>query len=90
MATLISRALHVIVHVSRMQDGRRRVTGISEVIGQQGSQTLLHPVFGFERNGMTSDGTILGRHVVKARTMLRTRFQAAGLYHGATSGEVGR
>ena len=31
LATLIGRAVHIVVHVSRMQDGKRRLTGISEI-----------------------------------------------------------
>jgi pilus assembly protein CpaF len=87
---MISRAVHVVVHVSRMQDGRRRVTGISEVAGQQGTAILLHPVFQFERTGITSDGTIIGNHTQKANTILVERFRAAGLYNGGTSGEINR
>ena len=89
MATLIGRALHIVVHVSRMQDGRRRVTGISEIVGQKGTDIEMHPVFAFERTGLTSDGSIIGRHVQKAASSLANRFRAAGLVTGAAAGEVG-
>jgi pilus assembly protein CpaF len=90
MATLIGRAIHVIVHVSRMQDGKRRVTAVSEVLGQQGTQIQLNPVFAFERNGLSSDGSVIGRHVQRAQSVLGSRFRAAGLHNGGASGEVGR
>ena len=89
MATLIGRALHIVVHVSRMQDGKRRVTGISEIVGQNGTDIQMHPVFAFERTGLTSDGSIIGRHVQKAASSLANRFRAAGLVTGAAAGEVG-
>ncbi len=89
MSTLISRAVHIVLHVSRMQDGKRRITGISEVLGQKGSQIQMHQVFSFERTGMTSDGGIIGRHVMKAQSQMSAKFRAAGLNVGAVSGEVG-
>jgi pilus assembly protein CpaF len=89
MGTLISRAVHIVLHVSRMQDGRRRITGISEVIGQKGSAIQMHQVFAFERTGMTSDGGIIGRHAQKAASQLSNKFRAAGFNVGAVSGEVG-
>jgi pilus assembly protein CpaF len=89
MATMITRAVHVVVQVSRMQDGKRRVTGISEVIGNTGSAIQLHSVFKYERTGTSSDGAIIGRHVQTASTMLGDKFRTSGVYRGATSGEIG-
>jgi pilus assembly protein CpaF len=90
MATLIGRAIHVILHVSRMQDGKRRVTAISEVLGQQGTAIQLNPVFAFERTGITSDGSVIGRHVMRSQSVLGSRFRAAGLHNGGAAGELGR
>jgi pilus assembly protein CpaF len=89
MASMIARSVHVIVQVARMQDGKRRITGIAEVLGQDGTRIPIHPVFGFERTGTTSSGTVLGRHVQLAPTMLTDRFRAAAVIRGAVSGEVG-
>ncbi|HKA86207.1 MAG TPA: CpaF family protein [Haliangiales bacterium] len=89
MATLIGRALHIVVHVSRMQDGKRRVTGISEILGQAGTDIQMQPVFAFERTGLASDGAIIGRHVQKNASAMAGRFRAAGLVAGAVAGEVG-
>ena len=88
MSTMISRAVHVILQVSRMQDGKRRITAISEVVGQVGTTIQLNELFAFERTGTTSDGGIIGRHVQRASTMLADRFRQAGVYKGATSGEI--
>ncbi len=89
MATMIGRSVHVVVQVARMQDGKRRVTAISEVLGNEGTQLPLHQVFGYERTGTTSDGTVLGRHTQRAPSMMTDRFRAAGVIKGATSGELG-
>jgi pilus assembly protein CpaF len=89
MATLISRALHIVIHISRMQDGKRRITGISEVAGQNGTNINMHQMFAFERTGLTSDGGIIGRYVQKAASQLGSRLRAAGHGAGSASGEVG-
>ncbi len=89
MASMIARSVHVVVQVARMQDGKRRLTAISEVAGNDGARIPMHTVFAFERAGTTSDGTILGRHVHHANTLLGERFRTAGVLRGAVSGEVG-
>jgi pilus assembly protein CpaF len=62
MANLIARALHVVVHVARMEDGKRRITEVCEVVGQDGSFIEMNPIFRFEPVGMTRDGQIIGEH----------------------------
>lgn len=89
MATMIARSVHVIVQVARMADGKRRITAIAEVAGNDGGRIAMHPVFTFERTGTTSDGTILGRHQQKDASLMTDRFRAAGVIRGAASGEVG-
>jgi pilus assembly protein CpaF len=90
MATMISRAVHVVVHVSRMQDGGRRVTEIAEVVGLDGMEVRLNSVFAYERRGYHSDGRMIGGHAHKADTSLHDRFRAAGLIQGQTHGEIDR
>jgi len=89
MVSMVARALHIVVHVSRMQDGRRAVTAISEIMPQVGTQVPMVPIFVFERTGATSDGSVIGRHVHVNHTTLEARFRAAGLGTGMASGEVG-
>jgi pilus assembly protein CpaF len=90
MASMIARSVHVVVQVARMQDGKRRITSIAEVARQDGTNIVLHPVYAFERTGTTSDGTVLGRHVAKAPTVLGEKFRVSGALPGSASGEVGR
>jgi pilus assembly protein CpaF len=89
MSTLISRALHIVLHVSRMQDGKRRITGISEVVGQKGNAIQMNQIYAYERTGTTSDGGIIGRHVQKAQSQMAAKFRASGINVGQASGEVG-
>lgn len=44
----ITSAIDLVVQLERMRDGKRRITAISEVVGQKGEQVELRPVFRFE------------------------------------------
>jgi pilus assembly protein CpaF len=78
MKTLIGRAIHLIVHVARFSDGKRRVTGISEVTGQMGATIQLHDVFVFEKTGVGPNGQIVGVHRMTGRSTLPQIARAYG------------
>jgi pilus assembly protein CpaF len=71
MRQQISLALDVIVATSRMSDGTRKVTGISEVVGMEGETIMLQELFAFQRESTDKDGKIHGRFV---STGIRPRF----------------
>ena len=56
----IASAVDVIIHESRMSDGSRKVTAITEVTGLEGSQIVMQDIFAFEQTGVDSHGRILG------------------------------
>jgi len=56
----IASAIHIIVQVSRMSDGTRRVTHITEVTGTNGDIISLQDVFLFEKRGLGPEGKVLG------------------------------
>ena len=56
----ISSAVDLIVHESRMSDGSRRITHITEVLGLEGTQTIMQDIFEFKQTGVDADGKILG------------------------------
>jgi pilus assembly protein CpaF len=58
---MLTSAIQIVVHTSRMIDGTRKVTGISEVVGVEGEQALMHDVFTFERTGISPRGRVLGK-----------------------------
>jgi len=58
---MLTSAIQIVVHTSRMIDGTRKVTGISEVGGVEGEQALMHDVFTFERTGISPRGKVLGK-----------------------------
>ena len=56
----IASAVSVIVQVSRMSDGTRKVTDIAEVTGLEENVVSMHSVFSFVRKGIGPDGKVLG------------------------------
>ncbi|MCP8969326.1 CpaF family protein [Ectobacillus ponti] len=59
----IASAIDIIVHQSRMKDGARRVTHITEVLGMEGDTIVLQDLFLFEETGRTADGAVTGAFV---------------------------
>jgi pilus assembly protein CpaF len=56
----IASAIHVVVQVERMEDGRRRVMSIAEIVGMEEETITMQEVFRFRRRGRTEDGAIIG------------------------------
>ena len=58
----IATAVHFIVQASRLRDGSRKVTYITEVQGMEGKTVTLSDIFRFEETGMR-DGKVVGKHM---------------------------
>ena len=56
----IASAVDIIIHESRMSDGTRKVTAITEVTGLEGNQIVMQDIFAFEQTGVDSHGRIVG------------------------------
>lgn len=56
----ISSAIEVIVQQSRLRDGSRRVTHITEVLGMEGDIIVLQDIFRFEQTGIDKQGKVQG------------------------------
>ncbi len=67
----ISSAVHLLVQVSRMSDGSRRVVNLTEVTGMEGDVITLQDIFVFEKRGLNPDGRVRGRF---AATGIRPQF----------------
>src|SRR5258707_1041195 len=57
----LASAIKVVVQVSRLQDGTRKILSISEVLGVRNDQVELQEVFTFERTGVNDAGKVQGR-----------------------------
>jgi pilus assembly protein CpaF len=71
MREQISSALTVVVHVSRLGDGKRKVTSIKEITGMESEIITMQDIFVYEQTGVAEDGKVLGHF--KA-TGIRPRF----------------
>lgn len=56
----IASAVDIIIHESRMSDGSRKVTAITEVTGLEGNQIVMQDIFSFKQTGVGADGKIIG------------------------------
>src|SRR5580700_67418 len=56
----IASAISVIVQVSRMSDGTRKVITISEITGLEENIVSMHDIFSFVRKGIGPDGRVIG------------------------------
>jgi len=56
----ISSAVNLLVQVSRLQDGSRRMVSITELAGMEGEIISMQEIFKFERFGLGENGKILG------------------------------
>ncbi len=86
----IVSAIDVIVQVQRMRDGMRRVTQVTEVVGQEGDVVVLQDLFTFEYDGENRDGTLRGAFRatgVRPQFLPRLRyFGLEGIYTAAAAG----
>ena len=56
----IASAINVVVQVERMEDGRRRLVSISEIVGMEQDVISMQEIFRFVRTGHDADGFITG------------------------------
>ncbi len=67
----IASALDIVVHVSRLADGRRKLIQISEIVSMEGDVITMQDLFVFDRHGVDEDGSVLGAF---RATGIRPRF----------------
>lgn len=58
----VAAAIDIIVHGSRLRDGSRVITHITEILGMEGDVIQLQDIFVFEQTGVDSNGKVLGHH----------------------------
>lgn len=56
----IGSGINIVLQLSRLSDGSRRIMSISEVTGLEGDQIMMQDIFTFEKQGKDQDGKILG------------------------------
>jgi pilus assembly protein CpaF len=76
----IASAMHVVLQISRMPDGTRKVMTIAELTGMEGPTITMQDLFVFERQGVDENAKVRGRFMP---TGIRPKFSeklfAAGI-----------
>lgn len=76
----ISSALDVIVQLSRMSDGSRKVVSVQEVSGMEGEVVTMQEIFTFEQTGVDQQGKVKGRfRSTGIRPKFAEKFLAMGI-----------
>jgi pilus assembly protein CpaF len=75
----VSSAVDLIVQQTRLKDGQRKVTAVTEVAGMEGDIIVLSDIFKFTQEGVTADGKVLGEvNATGIRPNFTPRLVAAG------------
>lgn len=76
----IASALDVIIQISRLMDGSRKVVQVTEVAGMEGDQVSLQEIFKFEQTGVGPDGSVKGDlKATGIRPLFADRLEAYGV-----------
>jgi len=77
----ISSAVDVIIQVSRMVDGKRKLVSVQELTGMEGNMITMQEIFSFKQSRLDSDGNVKGRfqfHGVRPKFI--EKFKIAGIH----------
>jgi pilus assembly protein CpaF len=83
----IASALTIVVQATRMSDGTRKITSISEITGMEENVISMQEIFSFQKKGIGPDGRVIG---VFMPSRIRPHFleTAAGVGHRAAAQPV--
>ncbi|HXD11804.1 MAG TPA: CpaF family protein, partial [Anaerolineales bacterium] len=80
----IASAVDLIIQQTRLKDGARKVTSITEVVGMEGDTVVLTDIFKFEQTGVGPNGKILGElKPTGIRPVFGPKLDASGIKLGA-------
>jgi pilus assembly protein CpaF len=81
MRQQIASAIQIVVQQTRMSDGTRKVTSISEITGMEGDVITMQEIFCFEKLGVSQDGKVIGRfRATGVRPKACERLKASGVH----------
>ena len=81
MRQQIASAIQLVVQQTRLSDGTRKVTSVSEITGMEGDVITMQEIFAFEKQGVTQEGRVLGRfRATGVRPKCADRLRASGIH----------
>lgn len=57
----IAAAINIVIQISRLEDGSRRLVSLQEINGMEGDIITMSEIFTYERSGVDDDGKVIGR-----------------------------
>jgi pilus assembly protein CpaF len=76
----ISSAINVIIHVTRLTDGNRRLVSLQEITGMEGNVITLQEIFAFQQTTIDEQGKVRGRFKsCGVRPRFTEKFMATGI-----------
>jgi len=80
MRQQITSAIQIVLQQTRLSDGTRKVTSVSEITGMEGDTITMQEIFVFEKLGINSEGRVIGRfRATGVRPKVCERLKAAGI-----------
>ena len=80
MRQQIASAIQLVIQQTRLSDGSRRVTSVSEITGMEGEVITMQEIYLFEKMGVNQEGKVLGRfRATGVRPKCCERLKAAGV-----------
>jgi pilus assembly protein CpaF len=81
MRQQIASAIQLVVQQTRLSDGTRKVTSVSEITGMEGDVITMQEIYVFEKMGVTQDGKVIGRfRATGVRPKCCERLKASGIH----------
>jgi pilus assembly protein CpaF len=81
MRQQIASAVQLVVQQTRLSDGSRKITSISEITGMEGEIITMQEIYVFEKMGVTQDGKVIGRfRATGVRPKCCERLKASGIH----------
>lgn len=75
----IVNAINIVVNISRLSDGKRKITSISELIGFSGEDIKLNEIFSFDQTGITENGEVKGSFKTHGMPSVIDKIEAKGI-----------
>ncbi|HUE80072.1 MAG TPA: CpaF family protein [Sphingomicrobium sp.] len=77
----IASAIHVVIQIGRLADGRRKLLSLSELTGMEGDVVTMQEIFRFRQTGLSPEGQVLGKFEA---TGIRPKFIEQVMAHGVS------
>ncbi|HSL60404.1 MAG TPA: ATPase, T2SS/T4P/T4SS family, partial [Desulfotignum sp.] len=76
----ISSAIHIVIQVARLTDGRRKLVSLQEITGMEGNTVTMQEIFTFEKTRVDENGNVRGKFKFTGiRPKFIERFKVAGI-----------